>query len=500
MRTKTGINTRVLITLIVFAFFIFTMAFQLTHSSLWGDEWVEYNYSQEETSSGILYEIILTTFQPPLYNYLMHYWLLIDNSILWFRLFNVFIGVGSGILLYLTVKKLCGWKTACVTLGILAAVYEWVYCTQECAEYALMLFFLFLAFYAWTACHEKFHYGKMALFILACVGAAYSQYGSAFVVLPLLLFFWLRNMTDKTVPVSRKVILTVSYVLSFALFAVPLYIYFAAPQLERNGIATNAVTLTGETLLKLPFVMGNLIGYFLHIQPEGAWAIVFGALSLLLIGLSVFVLCRKTTDRSGKYLILTLWTAYILHFFLTELHIYAMVHAGLSSGFYCRYSYFYIPLLCAVLPVLFTEAGKGRPRVPRDAMVCMGGAGLLCVFLSCYSMLGNWYKAKDDIYAKIWLEHEGWKDTTYVLGMASYGFDYYISRADDGSIENLYDKVDFSGEIELDYLPDRFWAWRTNWGGDAWGKIVDRARSDGWKVTVFDDAGYSGQLAFCSRE
>jgi len=40
-----------------------------------------------------------------LYNFIIHFWLKISTSILWFRLFNVFIGFGSGIFLFLILKK-----------------------------------------------------------------------------------------------------------------------------------------------------------------------------------------------------------------------------------------------------------------------------------------------------------------------------------------------------------------------------------------------------------
>lgn len=58
---------------IVFGFFLFTMLFRLTHSALWGDEWVEYQFSQACISTGELYMKVINTFQPPMYNHVMHY-------------------------------------------------------------------------------------------------------------------------------------------------------------------------------------------------------------------------------------------------------------------------------------------------------------------------------------------------------------------------------------------------------------------------------------------
>lgn len=66
--------------------------------------------------------------------------------------------------------------------------------------------------------------------------------------------------------------------------------------------------------------------------------------------------------------------------------------------------------------------------------------------------------------ATIWIENKGWKDTTYLYGMASYGFKYYVSHAngyEEGDLDNRTTKIDNKN------LPLRFWAWRTNWGGVA---------------------------------
>ena len=58
----------------VFSFFVFMMLLQITHSALWGDEWIEYDYSQANISNGDLYNKIISTFQPPLYNFVMHFY------------------------------------------------------------------------------------------------------------------------------------------------------------------------------------------------------------------------------------------------------------------------------------------------------------------------------------------------------------------------------------------------------------------------------------------
>ena len=55
-----------------------------------------------------------------------------------------------------------------------------------------------------------------------------------------------------------------------------------------------------------------------------------------------------------------------------------------------------------------------------------------------------------------------------------------------------------STAVDNDHLPAHFWAWRTGWGGAEWQATIDKARSLGYKVTVCDDSGTAGQLAYCT--
>lgn len=479
------------------------MIFRLTHSSLWFDEWIEYHVSQAEIWNGDLYQSIIDTFQPPLYNFLMHFWLKINDSILWFRLFNVIIGFLSGILLYRTLKKICNWQVACLAVFMLGAAYQWVYCIQECSEYALMAFILFFAIYEYVMCIDRFTIGRMGLFIAACIGAIYSQYGSVFVAVPLLALFFFRVETSKEIGKKKKIIIAISYIISFVAFAVPLYVFFARQQMEHNAIGNNTVPFSSDVLVRLPSALGNIIGYLFNLHTGNAWKILWGLFGIFLFALSVCVLAHKKTDWMKKSIILTLWITYGVHFLLTELHIYAMIHPGQSLGFLSRYSYFYFPILFAAVPVLFFEIKKQGSPMMIKVLPRLSGAAFLCIFLSLYSLLGNWYKAKDDIYAKIWQENRGWKEPTYVLGSAKMAFDYYIPRLTAGTTENMYEHVVFTEdsavENDIKVLPNSFWLWRSNYFGDSWQSIIDRANSEDYTVTVYDNSGLSGSLAYCSK-
>ena len=480
-----------------FLFFLFTMLFRLTHSALWGDEWVEYRYSQTAIKTGEFYKCVISTFQPPLYNFIMHFWLKINQSIYWFRFFNVCLGMTSAIFLFLMLKKLYNKRTAEISLCILAVCYYWIYCVQECSEYMLMLFFLFTALFFYIETTNKFSYNKMCFFILSCVGAMYSQYGSIFVVVPLLLLFYFSNILNKKIAIKRKVIITIAYIFSLIAFALPLYIFFAKVQLEHNGISNNSLSFDLKMCKDFPFILGRIIGYFFYLDTEGAWTCLWSIISILLLFCIILVILKGKLNWNKKSILVSLLIAYILHYFLVQLHIYAMVHPNMSAGFFSRYSYFYIPLLCVSLPIVFCEYySLYSTLIPKKTLFALCGAGFLIMFLSFYNILENWNKALDNKFAEIWIENNGWEDKTYLLGMAKYGFNYYVSHSDnyqEGYLNNT------STSVDLDNLPNAFWVWRTNWGGD-YQPVIDKANEMGYTVTIYEDSGYSGQLAYCYKK
>lgn len=136
------------------------------------------------------------------------------------------------------------------------------------------------------------------------------------------------------------------------------------------------------------------------------------------------------------------------------------------------------------------------------AVVCFFG-----VFLSVFSILKNWHKAYDDLFAEIWMENAGWEDTTYLYGgHTPFGFNYYISHSEGYEEGYLSSATTF---VDNNNLPLRFWAWRSNWGGNPWKTTIDKAASLGYSVTVYydlilpfvsNDTENYAQLAYCSYD
>lgn len=487
-------NTEKIKTLLVFVFFVFTMVFHLMHSAMWGDEWVEYDFSQAPILTGELYQRIIFTFQPPLYNFIMHFWLMCSQSLVWFRAFNILIGTGAGIFLYLSLKKLYNSKTARIAMISLAVCYRWIYCVQECSEYCLMLFFLFGAIFFYIKACSEFTYRRLIGLCIFCVGAVYSQYGAVFVILPLLLLFYFLNMTDKSASGARKWGISIIYLASLLIFAIPLYVFFFRVQSEANGIATNALPFTWRMCKDIVSIIGQMAGYFFALDRNGAWLWILGLFAVVLIEASVYILYKGKADCIKKSLIVSFWITYILHYFLVQLHVYAMVQANVSAGFFERYSYFYIPIACIVIPIIMCELWNEVESVYiKNTIRAAAGAGVLCLFLSFYAMMGNWTKATDDGYAKIWMENRGWEDMTYLIGPASYSFRYYVSHADgyqEGYLNNTKTAVDFGD------LPSRFWLWKLSWGND-YELAIEEAERLGYTIVDYSVQGSSDKLTFC---
>ena len=481
---------------VCFAFLLFMMVFNLMHSSLWGDEWVEYYYSQRAIKTGDMHAAIVSTFQPPLYNVLMHFWLKISQSLVWFRFFNVVLGFIAAVFIYKTNQKLHGRRMGLITVAILAVCYQWIYFIQECSEYTLMLMWLCAAIYFYVSCCEEFSYRMMAGFVLSSVLAIYSQYGSVFVAVPLLALFFFRTVFNAEVHLKRKIIVLATYGFSFIAFAIPLYVFYLREQMENNAISDNTVSFSGETIRDIPFVFGQIIGFFFGVNDGAVWPVVLSIISVIILALCIMIVINNKVDWTKKSIIIVLLVAYVLHFLLVQMHVYAMAHPGKSAGFFVRYSLFYIPLCCVAFPIVGTECRAIFDEFASWKKIAIAGVAVCILATSFVTVINNWNKALDDKFIKIWEENEGWKDQTYLFGV-DYGFYYYVKQLDNYD-ESFLEKA--TKKIDLNNLPERFWAWRINWGGDGWQRTIDKARNLGYTVTVYVDSNYNGQLAFCELE
>lgn len=484
-----------------FAFFLYTMLHNLMFSPLWGDEWVEYTYSQLGLRNGDMYQAIISTYQPPLYNWIMHFWLSVSTNVFWFRLFNVVVGMASAAFLFATVRKVYNAYIADVVIVALAAVYQWIYCIQECSEYALMLLFLFASLYAYICLEEKYTVTRLGLFIVACVAAIYSQYGAVFVIGPLLMLEGGRLLLSKEISNKNKVIVAGSYLASGLVFAIPLYIWFMKPQMANQQTTGNRLPFAKEMLSEVHVKIGQIFAYFLNLQDDETWNALFMKVGIIILIMVLILIVKPKIEGYKRRLAIVFMTAYLLHVVLVEMHIYGMVAVNESAGFYWRYSYFYIPLLCILLPICIGEFSKLFPETSGKVII-----GILCgvlvipFFFSYKQMMLNWKKSNDDVVAQEWLAHEGWKEPTYLVEYAANQFEYWIPKyceLDDSYRENLI-YINYPEDVDMNNLPEKFYVWQTNWPRAVGQQLIESALNQGYEYEryAFFNDGYGGILIY----
>lgn len=486
-RVRVGQRKETLMAFASIALLVVTMLVNLTHSPLWGDEWEEMSISQMSLFTGEMYHAIIGTFQPPLYNLLLHVWLLPSQSMWWFRLLNVLLGIACGVLLWRTVKRLVGPWPATVGVVCLACCYQWVYCIQECSEYTLMLTFLFAAIYNMVRLCEAYSLRRLVLLVLSCTGAMYSQYGAAFVVVPLLLMVFgeARSQRGK----EGMVEVGKAYAVCALLLALPLYVFFLRNQLSSVGGSSVGAELTFWMIPQAFTTLGNILGYFFHAQTLGLAGILWAVVGVALLAWMVWLAMRGGLVGARRVVLLALLVAYALHYPLVQLHLYAMVHPGQSYGFFCRYSYFYLPLFSVGLPVLADEAvARTRDRIPKAVWSVAAGLGVVCCAFSLVALLQNWHKSFDDEFARTYVEEGGAGERTYLLGAhADDGFNQYVVPQSPVPAQALLEAC--RTEVDLNDLPSVFWVWHDNWdwGSEGYQELIEGAEERGYEATVFFD-------------
>jgi len=486
-------------------FYVFMMCYRLTYSPLWFDEYIEHQISQMSLKSGEMYSNIILTFQPPLYNFVMHFWLRIAQDIFWFRLFNVLLGIVVGACVYFSVRRLYGFKPAAFALVLLGCCYQYIYCVQECSEYQLMVMFIALTtlFYIKTIQDKKSK--DAVLFVLFAICAMYSQYGAMFMVIPFLGLFYFQVIYTKD---KKNIIaLTTLYGIAAVFAALPLYFLYASKQLVENAIAEHTTVVFGvKEFISLFTEPGRILMYLFHIPDSAFTQILFGTIGVLYIIASIFIIWKKikASDHVVSYLLMVLLAGYVLHYFLVTFQIYAMVHPGQSGGFYARYSYFYIPVVVISMVAITIEVKrmlvdnrtKKIASIKYVNIAVVSAATILAVTLLIPNIMKNWHKAYDDVFAATWVENHGWEVPTFLIGQAKYGFDFYIKNVyGDAAAANAFHE----SQLNLDFLPEKMWLWRTSWGGDAFNELVMQLNDRGYNVDILYDYGEEGQLAVVTK-
>lgn len=343
----------------VFSCLLLLYLTQLTHVGLWYDEGIEYLYSKfmsgslpdnvvanaEGTNS--MYDRVVMTFQPPLYNLLMYVWLTFFDSELTFRLPGVIVTFIGAIGFYKSLKTISS-DYYCALIGTTG--YLLLPCVMfyglECAEYNLMLCFVVWGQYYFFKSLRDNGYNTnrnntIFFLVFACL-AAYTQYGAILIMGTLYiiqLLSYIKRRDKKMVRFSL-----ISVVVALVLFGLPLLIFFLLPQMENQESlsVSHAPVFINNVFYSLLYGLATLSEFMFHALLSRIMAIPISVFGIM----SAIALFYKNKKLSA------LWAFsvvnYLLYFILVAHSFYAYNNWNESYG--CgnlggRYTLYLVPLV-----------------------------------------------------------------------------------------------------------------------------------------------------------
>ena len=420
-----------ILTGVAFAFYLFITCYKLTNASLWVDETVEYWYSKimfgpipfdgnGAVGTTNMYQRIISTYQPPLYNVIMHFWLKVSDTEWWFRFFGVVMGFLGMIGIYKSVKKISNAFFAAIAVVFSATVYQLVYYWQECSEYCLMLGLLCWTLYFWILLLQEANRKNIILFTVSAIVSVYSQYGAAFPVLVMavvafLVIIWTKNK-------KNIVAICISYVSALIFAALPLYFFFLRPQMLEQSEGVKNSFIVGTDLLKDVFYKlqvvfkWNFVSYY---SEEVTWILFM----ILICGIVVSLIFSKS--QIIRLLIIMNICTWVCYYVVTKLGIYAF------GSFGNRYGLFFIPSWI----VIFFGVGYDLYSILERGILKKWDlhnifVGICLCFVFCYAILSwnlkledNWKKENIRGAVNAWYEQNAAKKSTIVYYGADSGFD-----------------------------------------------------------------------------
>jgi len=447
---KLKINRDCLFTALSFLTLLFMSLYQLNHSSLWFDETIEYYYSKTfvgilpwETHLSTMYERIISTFQPPLYNFLMYFWIKICDTQWWFRFSGVILGLICALGIYKSIEKLWNRRAASLAVILLSFTPLFIYYVQECSEYILMLAALSWVIYTWICLTEKVNTKTISAFIFTAIVCVYSQYGAIFPVTSLALAALVFISAKDVSPEIKKgeiFKLLKGYALALLFAGAPLWFFFMSKQmLNQQADVSHIFRIVNNNTFLWDFY------YAIKTTIDSCYDFIMLRFAVLIIVL-FFVLLFVSKNNRIKSLILANILCWLFYYFAVKFNFYGY---GMFGN---RYNLFFLLLwLVTVFGVLFEaknllfnflvqkfkekeQTADKAPDAVKRIMNVLTVSFLVIALIFC--IIGwnclkiNWNK--EDIRGAFdaWYDAKGYESNTFVYYAASSGFSYYLEHND----------------------------------------------------------------------
>ena len=263
----------------------------MLNGSLWLDEAAQALESARPFSEQFK---IAADFQPPLFHYLLHFWMIIGRSEWWMRLISVFAGLGTIALTYLIVRRLYDNRVAITASLLLATSPLHIFFSQELRPYSLAAFWAVLAWYALLNMRNK---TKWVIFVLASMAGLYTMYVYAFALIGQCLFVVLENKKNFK-PLSKSLIIIA--------LAGSVWLPFFREQLIVGGALKSDLPgwseVVGYPFLKsLPLTIAKFFMGQVEIQSNPI------RMLLILVPISIFLIASYKMLRYSKNRFLIYW-------------------------------------------------------------------------------------------------------------------------------------------------------------------------------------------------
>lgn len=416
---------------ITFGMVFMILSYKLATSSLWFDETIEYWYSKcmfGEVPGGRnttnMYERIISTYQPPLYNFLMFFWLKIHDSEWWFHFFGIPMGMIGVAGVYKIIEKEINFQAGCIAAFILSTTKQFVYYVQECSEYCILLAVLPWLFYFWLRLIEEYTNRNFLLFVVFAVLSIYSQYGAMFptAVLSITAYILVLKTRNKKNIINSTIISSIAMIIA----ALPLWVFFLKKQIEhQQGNTQHKYVADSKFYLENIEALGTVFKFNFNLETK--WIIL-----ILFISLIVILFTKKTKNRWIGLANILCW---FIYYIAVKMKFYNYGQFG------NRHSLFFLPiwLISIVLYVWEFEEiifgfvkkfnhKKWFPSLFKTKMFVTGifvSIAFCLVYNGWEALKPHWNREEIRYATKKWYEVGAYNIDTLVYYASDAGFFYY---------------------------------------------------------------------------
>ena len=408
------------------------------NQSFWLDEAVQIWASRDFGIKDLLFEYMKGDFNPPLFHFLLHFWIKIfGDSEVSVRMPSVILGVGSIWLVYTIARQFLNLGGARAELGhrprfplgslaalLLATSPLHIYYSQEARMYSLSCFSVLLMIWRFLIWQKKESFKNGLFLASSLVFMGFSHYLTLLVLPAMLIFIYLKHGRDAVVK-------------KFGLILLPLILFFLLylptfnNQLKTGIAIKNDFSVWGETigssslksaaLLPVKFIIGRI-----SISNK----IIYGLAS----GVLVLVFWGAVLLGSTKRILFSL------------LLFFPPILGFLISFFVPVFSYF---RFLFVLPFFYLLIGFGIEKIKklnlkRLVIIFLVGINLTCSFIYLFNSKFH----REDWKGMVnWLDKQE-KAPLLILSQVSKPLEYY-SKSDILFWPQDEEKIKENGKIWL---------------------------------------------------